>query len=298
MARAQANGIEIEYETFGNASDPTLLLVMGLGAQLIAWHDEFCQQLADRGFFVIRYDNRDVGLSTKFDSHPVANAAETFAGGGDPAYTLDDMADDGAALLDALGRDTAHVVGASMGGMIAQLIALRHGARVLSLDVDHVPRRRHRRRAADAGSARRPDHAASDRPGEVIDNAVKARKVIGGKGWPMDEDKVRADAARAFDRMYYPDGFLRQMAAIMASPSRVERLGSLAMPVLVLHGLDDTLVPPENGRKTHEAIPGQHARRGAGDGTRHARAGLARDRRRDRREHRESRRARVGVSRA
>jgi pimeloyl-ACP methyl ester carboxylesterase len=256
MARAEANGIELEYETFGDPSDPTLLLVMGLGAQLIAWPDDFCRQLAGRGFFVIRYDNRDVGLSTKFDSHAVANAASTFQGGGDPAYTLDDMADDGAALLDALGRDTAHVVGASMGGMIAQLIALRHGARVLSLTsimshaggVDAVP-------PTEEALAVLITPRPTDRA-EVIENSVKARRVIGGKGWPMDEEKVRADAARAFDRMYYPDGFLRQMAAIMASPSRVERLGSLSMPVLVLHGLDDTLVPPDNGRKTHEAIPG------------------------------------------
>jgi pimeloyl-ACP methyl ester carboxylesterase len=256
MARVQANGIEIEYETFGDESNPTLLLVMGLGAQLIAWNEDFCRQLADRGFFVIRYDNRDVGLSTKFDSHPVANAAATFGGGGDPAYTLDDMADDGAALLDALGRDTAHVVGASMGGMIAQLIALRHTARVLSLTsimshaggVDAVP-------PTEDALAVLLTPRPTDRA-EVIENAVKARAVIGGKGWPMDEDRIRADAAAAFDRMYYPDGFLRQMAAIMASPSRVDRLGSLPMPVLVLHGLDDTLVPPENGRRTHEAIPG------------------------------------------
>lgn len=256
MARAQANGIELEYEVFGDASNPTLLLVMGLGAQLISWPDDFCRQLADRGFYVIRYDNRDVGLSTKFDSHPVANAASTFQGGGDPAYTLDDMADDGAALLDALGRDTAHVVGASMGGMIAQLIALRHGQRVLSLTsimshpggTDAVPPTQD---ALAVLITPRPTDRA-----EVIENAVRAREVIGGKGWPLDEDKIRADAARAFDRMYYPDGFLRQMAAIMASPSRVERLGSLQMPVLVLHGLDDTLVPPENGRKTHAAIPG------------------------------------------
>jgi pimeloyl-ACP methyl ester carboxylesterase len=256
MARAQANGIELEYETFGDESDPTLLLVMGLGAQLIAWNDEFCQRLADRGFFVIRFDNRDVGLSTHFEDVAVKSAAETFGGGGDAAYSLDDMADDGAALLDALGRDTAHVVGASMGGMIAQLIALRHGQRVLSLTsiMSH----------AGGTDAVPPTEAAlqvliTPRPtdrAEVIENAVKARAVIGGKGWPMDEDKIRADAARAYDRCYYPEGFLRQMAAIMASPSRVERLGSLSMPVLVLHGLDDTLVPPDNGRKTHEAIPG------------------------------------------
>jgi pimeloyl-ACP methyl ester carboxylesterase len=255
MAKVPANGIEIEYETFGSPDDPTLLLVMGLGAQLIAWPDEFCEQLAARGLFVIRYDNRDVGLSTKFDDAPATSAAETFGGGGQAAYTLDDMADDAAGLLDALGRDTAHVVGASMGGMIAQLIALRHGERVSSLTsimshpggtdaVSPTPE------ALEVLVAPRP--ANRD---EVIELAVKARQVIGGKGWPLDEDRIRADAARAYDRCYLPAGFLRQMAAIMASPSRVEALGQLEMPVLVLHGLDDTLVPPENGRRTAEAIP-------------------------------------------
>jgi pimeloyl-ACP methyl ester carboxylesterase len=256
MPRAQTNGIEIEYETIGSPDDPTLLLIMGLGAQLIAWPDDFCKQLADRGFFVIRYDNRDVGLSTKFDDAPVRPAAETFGGSVPAAYILDDMADDAAGLLDALGRDKAHVVGASMGGMIAQLVALRHTERVLSLTsiMSHCG----------GDDAVPPDAEAlavllAPRPSnrdEVLDMAVRARKVIGGKGWPMDEAKIREDAGRAFDRCYYPAGFLRQMAAIMASPGRVERLGELKMPVLVLHGLDDTLVPPENGRCTAAAIPG------------------------------------------
>jgi pimeloyl-ACP methyl ester carboxylesterase len=255
MARAQANGIEIEYETFGDESNPTLLLVMGLGAQLIAWPDDFCEQLADRGFFVIRYDNRDVGLSTKFDDAPAASAADTFGGNVPAAYLLDDMADDAAGLLDALGRDKAHVVGASMGDMIAQLIALRHASRVLSLTsiMSH----------AGGDDAVPPDAEAlavllAPRPAnrdEVLDMAVKARQVIGGKGWPLDEARIREDAGRAFDRCYHPAGFLRQMAAIMASPSRVDRLKELRVPTLVLHGLDDTLVPPENGRRTADAIP-------------------------------------------
>jgi pimeloyl-ACP methyl ester carboxylesterase len=255
MPVTQANGIEIAYETHGSPDDQTLLLVMGLGAQLIAWPDDFCEQLASRGFFVIRYDNRDVGLSTKFDDAPVASAADTFGGNVPAAYLLDDMADDGAALLDALGRDKAHVVGASMGGMIAQLIALRHTDRCLSLTsiMSH----------AGGDDAVPPDAEAlavllAPRPAnrdEVLDMAVKARQVIGGKGWPLDESKIREDAGRAFDRCYHPSGFLRQMAAIMASPSRVERLKELQVPTLVLHGLDDTLVPPENGRRTAAAIP-------------------------------------------
>jgi pimeloyl-ACP methyl ester carboxylesterase len=260
MTKAKANGIEIEYETFGSPEDPTLLLVMGLGAQLIAWPDAFCEQLASSGFYVIRYDNRDVGLSTKFDDAPVANASDTFAanassGGTPAAYTLNEMADDAAGLLDALGRDNAHVVGASMGGMISQLIALCHGDRVLSLTsiMSH----------AGGTDAVQPTPEALEvlltpRPSnrdEVIELAVKARRVIGGKGWPLDEQRIREDAARAYDRCYLPAGFLRQMAAIMASPSRVEALGDLKMPVLVLHGLDDTLVPPENGRRTAAAIP-------------------------------------------
>lgn len=255
MTIAKANGIEIEYETFGSPDDPTLLLVMGLGAQLIAWPDAFCEQLAERGFFVIRFDNRDVGLSTKFDDVPVASAADTFAGGLPAAYTLNEMADDAAGLLEALGRQNAHVVGASMGGMIAQLIALRHGDRVLSLTsimshpggtdaVQPTPE------ALEVLLTTRPSNRD-----EVIELAVTARRVIGGKGWPLDEQRIRDEAARAYDRCYLPAGFLRQMAAIMASPSRVEALGDLKMPVLVLHGLDDTLVPPENGRRTAAAIP-------------------------------------------
>ncbi len=255
MTTVKANGIDIEYETFGSGDDTTLLLVMGLGAQLIAWPDELCGQLASRGFFVIRYDNRDVGLSTKFDDAPVASAADTFGGSLPAAYTLDDMADDGAALLDAIGRQSAHVVGASMGGMIAQLIALRHGERCLSLTsimshpggTDAVPPTAE---ALEVLLAERPSNRD-----EVIDLAVKARAVIGGKGWPLDEQRIRNDAARAYDRCYLPAGFLRQMAAIVASGSRVEALGGLKMPVLVLHGLDDTLVPPENGRRTAAAIP-------------------------------------------
>ena len=250
---AKANGVEICYDTIGSQSDPTLLLVMGLGAQLIVWPDAFCEQLASRGFFVIRYDNRDVGHSTKFEDAPVRNSADTFAGEADPAYTLDDMADDGAALLDALGRDRAHVVGASMGGMIAQLIALRHTSRVLSLTSimshlgggDAVPPTAE---ALEALLAPRPETRE-----DVLDMAVKTRHIIGGKGFEFDEAKIRADAGRAYDRMYYPQGFLRQMAAIVAAGSRADGLSKLDLPILVIHGLDDTLVPPENGRKTADA---------------------------------------------
>ena len=245
---AQANGIEICFETAGSPSHPTLLLIMGLGAQLVAWPDEFCAMLASRGFFVVRFDNRDVGLSTKFDQYPADMT--------NPAYSLDDMADDAAGLLDALAREQAHVVGASMGGMIAQLVALRHPARVLSLTsimshvggADAVPPTPE---AMEVLMAPRPRNRE-----EAIELAVRARSVIGGKGFPVDEAKVREQAAIAFDRCYHPAGFLRQIAAIMAADSRAAGLSGLRLPVTVIHGLDDPLVPPENGRRTASAIPG------------------------------------------
>jgi pimeloyl-ACP methyl ester carboxylesterase len=240
MTTAKSNGIELCYETFGSSDDPALLLVMGLGAQMIAWPDTFCEALASRGFHVIRYDNRDVGLSTKLEGQ---------------TYSLDDMADDAAGLLDALGIGAAHVVGASMGGMISQVLAIRHPAKVLTLTSIMS--------SAGGEDAAPPSPEAmavlmAQRPetrDDVIEMAVQARRVIGGKGWPIDEAKTRADAARAYDRMYYPEGFLRQITAIMSAPSRVAALGELTMPVLVIHGTDDTLVPPDNGRITAKAVP-------------------------------------------
>jgi pimeloyl-ACP methyl ester carboxylesterase len=256
MTKVKANGIDIEYETFGSQDHPPLLLVMGLGAQLIQWPDDFCAQLAGHGFFVIRYDNRDVGLSTHFDEAGEPDVVAAMGGNASPAYTLEDMAADGAGLLDALGIGAAHIVGASMGGMIAQTIDIRHPEKVLTLcsimsntggetSVPPTPE------AMAALMGPRPNNRE-----EVIEMAVKATAIIGSTGFDRDEDMTREMAGRSFDRAYHPEGMMRQLVAIMAAPSRVDALKSVSVPTVVIHGTSDTLVPPQNGRLTAEAIPG------------------------------------------
>jgi pimeloyl-ACP methyl ester carboxylesterase len=261
MPKLRANGVDIEYETFGEDDADPLLLVMGLGAQMILWDEEFCEQLAQRGHRVIRYDNRDVGLSSKLDAAGVPNAfagmaararGEAFAA----PYTLDDMADDAAGLLDGLGIESAHVTGASMGGMIAQTLAIQHPARVRTLtsimsttgDPSLPPPTR------EAMSVLLTP-APSDREAN-IERAVEIASIIGGTGFPIDEPRVRRRAARLYDRCFHPQGLARQLAAIVASGSRKDALGSLAIPTLVIHGDADPLVPVDCGIATHEAIPG------------------------------------------
>lgn len=259
--RTSANGIEIEYETFGRPSNDPLLLVMGLGAQLTLWDENFCQMLADRGFFAVRYDNRDVGLSTYFDEAGPPDMMKLMMASaqGEPvqtAYTLNDMADDAAGLLDALSIDRAHVVGASMGGMIAQTIAIRHGARVKSLvsvmSTTGGP---------DAEPAKPEVMAALMRPAAPnreaqIEQSIELNATICSPGFPRDEQRTRDRIARDYDRAFHPEGTQRQMAAIVASGSRLEGLGRLSMPALVVHGDADVLVPPSNGKQTAHAIPG------------------------------------------
>jgi len=259
--RTSANGIEIEYETFGPTSGDPLLLVMGLGAQLTLWDDEFCQMLADTGFFAIRYDNRDIGLSSYFDhaGPPDMMKLMMARAQGDPvqtAYTLDDMADDAAGLLDALSIDRAHVVGASMGGMIAQTIAIRHGARVKSLvsvmSTTGSP---------DAEPAKPDVMAALMRPPAgsreaQIEQSIDLNRTIGSPGFARDEQRTRERIARDYDRAFHPEGTQRQMAAIVTADSRMDALGQLRMPTLVIHGDADVLVPPSNGQQTARAIPG------------------------------------------
>ena len=256
MPSARANGIDLEYEEFGDPSKPTLLLVMGLGAQMIVWDERFCQLLADRGFHVIRYDNRDVGLSTKFDDAGEPNLAAAMGGdGSSAAYLLADMADDGIGLLDALGIDKAHIVGASMGGMIVQEMAIRHADRVLSLCsiMSTTGDRAVGQPTAEAMTALlAPPPQNRD---EALDLAVKAQKVIGGT-YPVDEAKVRERAGRSYDRMNYPMGMARQLVAIMASPDRTPKLQQLDVPTLVIHGAVDPLVTPSGGEATAKAIPG------------------------------------------
>ena len=256
MPRLIANGIEIEYETMGHPSDQPLLLIMGLGAQLITWDDGFCRELADRGFYVIRFDNRDAGLSTKMEEAGPADVLGAFQGNGGAAYTLDDMADDAVGVLGALEIAAAHIVGASMGGFIAQLVAINHPGRVLSLTSimsgpggeDAVP-------PTSEAAALLVQPPAATRDG-LIDQRVAGARVMVGVANPLDAARVRRQAERAYDRSYYPAGYGRQLVASLVAPSRVTGLRSLKVPTLVVHGIDDPLIPLDNGRRTAAAVPG------------------------------------------
>jgi pimeloyl-ACP methyl ester carboxylesterase len=261
MPRARANGIELEYDTFGDAGDPALLLVMGLGAQMILWREDFCEALAARGHRVIRFDNRDVGLSTRF-AHagaPDLVATMTAALRGeaiDAPYRLSDMAADAAGLLDALEIEAAHVVGTSMGGMIAQTLAIEHPARVRTLtSIMSTTGERTLPPAKPEAMAVLMTPAPTEREA-AIEHGVRVYSTIGSPGYPPDEAELRALLARAFDRGVDPEGVARQLVAILASGSRRDALGSVRAPALVIHGLADPLVPVEGGRDTAACIPG------------------------------------------
>jgi pimeloyl-ACP methyl ester carboxylesterase len=253
--RAPANGIEIVYETIGDRSNPALLLIMGLGTQLIHWDTELCERFAERGFFVIRFDNRDAGRSTQIKA-PVPNLVRAMAGVKiDAPYLLDDMAEDAFGLLDHLGVEAAHVAGVSMGGMIAQTMAIRRPERVRSLIsiMSTTGERRVGRPKLRVWSVllRR---APSDKDA-YVEYFVKVFRMIGSKAFPADDDRIRALAAAAYERGHHPAGTGRQLAAIMASGDRTERLRQLRVPTTVFHGRSDPLVPFRAGRATAEAIP-------------------------------------------
>jgi pimeloyl-ACP methyl ester carboxylesterase len=254
VANVHANGIDIEYVTDGDPTDRALLLVMGLGAQLITWPQGFVDELSRRGFFVIRFDNRDSGLSTKFEGTP----AITDLFGGDTAsapYLIEDMADDAAGLLTELGLSKVHVVGASLGGMITQALAIHHQDRFLSV-CSIMSTTGDRSVGAPTGEAiaalLRPIATSRE---EAIDASVAGSKVIGSPGYPADESVLRARAAAAYDRSYCPEGTARQLAAILASPDRTEGLHGVRLPFLVLHGEADPLVTPSGGEATAAAVP-------------------------------------------
>jgi pimeloyl-ACP methyl ester carboxylesterase len=261
MTRVRANGIEIEYDSFGSARGRPLLLIMGLGGQSLMWDEGFCEALAENGHHVVRYDNRDVGLSTKFDSAGIPNVVELMqqsAAGGrlSVPYTLDDMADDAAGLLDALGLESVHVCGASMGGMIAQTLAIRHGKRLRSLvSIMSSTGNPSLPPAKPEAMAVLMTPPPTDRAGS-LDAAVRTWRTIGSPGFPFDEAKIRERAGRFYDRSFYPQGTARQLAAILAHGSRVEKLRGVSAPTLVIHGAADPLVPLEGGRDTARAIPG------------------------------------------
>ena len=256
MPRARANGIDIEYEEFGDPKATPLLLVTGLGAQMISWDDAFCKQLAARGFRVIRFDNRDSGLSTRMEAAGPPDIASALNGDPHPAYRLDDMAADAAGLLDALGIEAAHIVGASMGGFISQLVAINHADRALSLtSIMSGPSRGEGVSPTPEGSAllfRRPP----SNPDESIEMAMAGRRLLVGSGDPFDEAFERAKATRAVQRAWYPVGTGRQLLAVLAAEPRLERLHGVRVPTLVIHGKDDILVPIENGRMVAAAVPG------------------------------------------
>jgi pimeloyl-ACP methyl ester carboxylesterase len=250
-------GVRIVYETFGNRTDPAVLLVMGLGGQLLGWREGFCQALVERGHFVVRYDNRDVGLSTHLDDAPQPDFPALLAG--DPssaAYDLSDMADDAVALLDHLGLGAAHVVGASLGGMIAQTLAVDHPERVLSLtsimSTTGDPAVGQASQAAMAALLAPP--AASRE--EAMERSLLSSRVLGSPGYPADPEEVRRQTADAWDRDHDPAGVNRQLAAAYVSGDRTSRLAALDVPTLVLHGSDDPLINVSGGRATADAVPG------------------------------------------
>jgi pimeloyl-ACP methyl ester carboxylesterase len=257
MPTAPANGITLFYDTFGKAGDPAMLLVMGLGAQMTLWEPAFCEALAARGFYVIRFDNRDAGLSTKIEGGPEPEMAKAMAGDHSSAsYTLSDMADDAVGLLDSLGIAKAHIVGASMGGMIVQAIAIGHPGRVLSMtSIMSTTGNREVGQSKPEALAALMSPPAPSRD-EAIEQMVRTFRVIGSPGYPADEAELRKSTGEAYDRCNYPAGLARQLVAIMATGDRTERLKDVRVPTLVIHGEDDSLVAPSGGRATAEAVPG------------------------------------------
>ena len=261
MARIRANGIEIEYEITGPRDGVPLLFINGFGSQLTSWPEQFHQALEAAGLRVVRFDNRDVGLTQKWDGIvPDVRAVLAAVREGkkpDVPYVLSDMAADAAALLTALGIESAHISGASMGGMIAQLVALDHPEKARSLisifsttsDPSLPPS------SPEAMAALTTPAPATDRD-TVIAHSLKGRRAYASTAWPFDEERLGKLIGLNYDRMFYPEGSGRQYAAIMASAPRTARLGALTLPTLVLHGSADMLLRVEAGRHTAQCIPG------------------------------------------
>jgi pimeloyl-ACP methyl ester carboxylesterase len=268
MPRAQANGVELEYEVVGDPDARPLLLVQGLGAQLVSIEDGFCAELAARGFMVVRFDNRDVGLSSHLDAAAAPDFAAVWEGDrSSVAYMLEDMADDAAGLLDAIGVGRAHVAGISLGGMIAQLVAIRHPDRVRSLAsiMSTTGNRQVGQPSAEgAGVLFTPMPVERDR---YLEQAVEnAKLALAGSVFPFDPDAIRRAAARGYDRAWYPAGVGRQLAAVLAATDRTGALRSLRVPTLVVHGDADRLVGVSGGEATAAAVPGARLLRIAGLG--------------------------------
>lgn len=258
---ARAGDLDIFYEDMGDENDPAVLLIMGLGAQLLLWREGFCERLVNQGLRVIRYDNRDVGLSSKVEGkHTGApllpRMVRSYLGRPSPAvYTLENMADDAAALLDHLRIERAHIVGGSMGGMIAQIFAARYQHRTKTLAVIFSSNNQ----SMLPPPGLRQLRAVTTRPKDtsrdgIIANAVKVNKIIGSPGYPPPQEKVLADAVEGYDRSYYPAGVARHFAAIMGSGSLLAYDRQITAPTLVIHGKSDKLMRPAGGRAVAKAI--------------------------------------------
>jgi len=249
--------VEIAYDTFGERSNPAMVLIMGLGEQMIAWDEEFCGQLAAKGYWVIRFDNRDVGDSTAFDEAGVPDILALIQGNKvEVPYTLEDMAGDTVGLLDALGVEEAHIVGVSMGGMVAQTVAIKYPERVRTLtsimSTSGDPRlSQPKPEAGQLLLTPAPTERAA-----YIEHSLKVWHILGSPGFPFHENRTREFAGRVYDRGLNPQGFGRQLAAVYASGSRKGALESLDIPTLVIHGNADPLIPLEAGKDTAESIPG------------------------------------------
>ena len=261
MPNVKANGIDIEYDTFGASSSPALLLIIGLGGQMIQWDEAMCEDLATRGHYVVRFDNRDSGLSTKFEEAGIPNVVETINAllegkTVEPPYTLEDTADDAIGLLDVLNIDKAHICGMSMGGMIAQTIALRHPLHTLSLISIYS-----RTGNPDVPQPKPEVMEMLLTPPPVereaaIEHMMKLFKMIAGPGFPFDEKWHRKILESGYDRAFYPQGVARQLVAILTQKNRKPELSSMTIPTLIVHGTDDPLVSFGCGQDTAEAIPG------------------------------------------
>ena len=261
MPNVKANGIRIEYDTFGDHASSPLMLIMGHSAQMIAWDEELCEEFVKKGFYVIRFDNRDAGLSSKMDDAPVPDIMDVYhlilqGEEIEAPYTLDDMADDAMGLLDALHIGKAHICGASMGGMIAQIMTIRHPHRVLSL-ISMMSTTGNPELSAPMTGNGNFQFKPSPRDREAyIDHAVEVCRLIGSPGFAFDEERVRGWLAKEYDRCFCPEGSVRQLLAILKGDNRKPELSKVTVPTLVIHGSHDPLVPVEWGKDTAEAVPG------------------------------------------
>ena len=264
MTSVQANGITVEYADTGPRDAPVILLIMGLGMQLIAWPQSFCNGLAARGFRVVRFDNRDVGHSTPMSAGSLAMTsmlARAFFGlPVSPPYTLIDMARDALGLMDALGIARAHVVGASMGGMIAQILAIEHPERVKSLTSIMSTTGNRRLQGPKAKVLRALLRPRPRNRAVAVRRGMELFRLIGGSGYPPTDAELRDKVERAVQRSYRPGAVFRQLIAIRAAPSRVQALRRVRVPTLVLHGSDDPLMPMAGGEDTAATIPGARLR--------------------------------------